>query len=122
MYSFERRRYESHRNLLSAASVVSGLLQICSGAGNLLQLELLGEFLVELLKLRHQLLAGRDDRLLWRDDAVGLYTQLESREQWVRDLVAGEEDVIGLDELCAEEVAEGVVLLVEGKHRGIWDA
>lgn len=97
------------------------LLQISSSAGDLLQLELLGELLVELLKLRHQLLAGSDDRLLWLDDAVCLHAQLEGREERVGNLVTGEEDVVRLDELCAEEVAEGVVLLVEGEHRSIWD-
>ena len=40
----------------------------------------------------------------------------------MRDLVAGEEDVRGLDELGAQQVAEGVVFFVEGEEGGVGDA
>ena len=62
------------------------------------------------------------DRLLRAYIAVGLHAELEGGEQRVRDLVAGEEDVLGFDEFGAQEVAERVVFFVEGEHGGVWDA
>lgn len=89
---------------------------------NLLELPLLGELLIQHLQLLHQLLASLHHRLLRADLSIRLHAKLEGSEERVRDLVAGEEDVLGLHELCAEEVAEGVVFLVEGEHRCVRDA
>lgn len=98
------------------------ILQIASSTGNLLQLHLLRELLIKLTELLDQILACIDNCLLWRNLAVGLHTELEGREKWVRNLVAGEEDVVCLGELCAQEVTECVILLVECEHGGIGDA
>nr|POE63291.1 hypothetical protein CFP56_04194 [Quercus suber] len=84
--------------------------------GDLLELELLGELLVELLQLVDEVLAGLHDGLLGRDGAVGLDAQLEHREQRMRHLVGGEDDVRRLDELRPQQVAQRVVLLVEREH------
>ena len=93
-----------------------------TSTSNLLELELLGELLIKLAELLHDLATSVDDSLLRTDLSVGLHTELEGSEKWMWDLVAGEEDVLRLGELCAEEVAESVVLLVEGEHGRIWDA
>ena len=89
---------------------------------NLLELPLLRELLIQHLQLLHQLLTSLHHRLFWTDFSIGLHAELERREEWVWDLVAGEEDMLGLYELCAEEVAEGVVFLVEGENRGVGHA
>ena len=96
--------------------------KISTSTSNLLQLHFLRELLVELTQLLDQVLASVDDCFLWCDLAVCLNSKLESGEEWVRDLVAGEEDVVCFGELCAKEVAECVVFLVECEHRGIGDA
>lgn len=72
------------------------ILKIASSTGNLLQLHLLRELLVKLTELLDQILACIDNCLLWSNLAVGLHTELEGREKWVRNLVAGEEDVVCL--------------------------
>ena len=96
--------------------------KITASTSNLLQLHFLRELLVELTQLLDQVLASVDDCLLWCDFAICLNSKLEGGEEWVRDLVAGEEDVVCFGELCAKEVAECVVFLVECEHRGIGDA
>jgi hypothetical protein len=112
----------------SPASCASRFRILCPPLGvrlradNLLQLPLIRERAVELGELQDQLLARIRHRLLRRDLAVGAHAQLEGSEQRVRHLVGGEDDVRRLDELGAQEVGEGVVLLGEGEHGRIFDA
>lgn len=89
---------------------------------NLLQFPLLGELLIQHLQLLDQLLARLHHGLARRHLAVGLHAQFEGREERVRDLVAGEEDVGGFDEFGAQEVAQRVVFFVEGEKGGVGDA
>ena len=44
------------------------------------------------------------------------------RNKRVRNFVAGEGDVVVLEETSADQVAQGVILLVEGEDRGGGDA
>jgi hypothetical protein len=87
--------------------------------GHLLQLKLLGELLVELLKLVDQLLASLDNSGLGSDLAVGVNAELERGEERVGDFVGGEGDVVHAEQLVAQHVGHGVVLLVEGKEGGV---
>lgn len=101
---------------------VSCSSHISTSTRNLFELPLLRELLIQALQLLHEVLASLHDRLLAADLAVGLHAQLEGREQRVRDLVGGVDDVRRLDELGAQQVGEGVVFFVEGEHGGVWDA
>lgn len=89
---------------------------------NLLQLPFLSEFLIELLELSYKVLACLDDCVSRAQLPVCLHAHVEDGEQRVRDLVGGEDDVRGFDELRAEEIAERVVLLVESEHGRIRNA
>lgn len=106
-------RHESSRSNIHAA-----VRHTCS---HLLQLKLLRELLIEVLQLSDELVAGLHDELLWRGLAVGVYAEHEGRKERVRDLVGDEADVLHAEELVAEKVGEGVVLLVEGELSGIRD-
>ena len=97
-------------------------LNIPTSNGNLLQLPLLGELLIEHLQLLDELLTRADHRLLGTDLPIGLHAQFEGGEEWVWDLVAGEEDVRVFGEVRAEQVAQGVVFFVEGEEGGVGDA
>ena len=88
---------------------------------HLLQLELLGELLVELLKFSDELAAGLDNGGLGSDLAVGVDAELESGKERVRDFVGGEGDVLHAEQLVAQHVGEGVVLLVESEESGVRD-
>lgn len=88
---------------------------------HLLELELLGELLIELVKLGDELAAGLDEGVLRGDLAVGVDAQLEGGEERVRDLVGGEGDVVGAVQLVAQHVGQRVVFLVEGEERGVGD-
>lgn len=72
------------------------------------------------MQIRDDILAGPHNRLLWCNRAIGLDTQLERREQRVRDFVRGENNVLVLEQALREEVAERVVFLVEGEDCGVW--
>ena len=50
-----------------------------------------------------------------------MHPQLECREQWMRDFVGGEGDVRCFEQLCAQQVTEGVVFFVEGEEGGVCD-
>ena len=89
---------------------------------NLLQLPLLGELLVQLLQLLDDVGTGLDDGVLGADLSVGLDAQLDRGEEWMRRLVGCEQDVWRLDEVMAEKVADGVVLLVQSEESRIGDA
>jgi hypothetical protein len=80
------------------------------------------EALVELGEILNDVAAAMDDRLLGCDGAVGLDAELEGREEGVRHLVGGEHDGGVLEEALREQVAEGVVLLVERKDSRVGDA
>lgn len=67
-------------------------------------------------------MARLQDRLLRRLLPIRLHTKFEHREQWVRHLICGEEDVLRLDELVAEKVCEGMIFLVESEQGGVWYA
>lgn len=71
-----------------------------TGSSDLLQLPFLGKFLVQLLQLVDQVAAGLDNGLLRRNTAISLHTQLECREERVRNLVGDKYDVLGLGQLC----------------------
>jgi len=88
---------------------------------HLLQLEFLGELLVELLELGDELTTGLDNGGLGSDLAVGVDTELERGEERVRDFVGGEGDVLHAEQLVAQHVSKGVVLLVEGEESGVGD-
>ena len=89
--------------------------------GHLLQLKLLGELLVELLKFSDELATGLDNGGLGSDLAVGVDAELKSGEEGVRDFVGGEGDVLHAEQLVAQHVGEGVVLLVECEESGVRD-
>lgn len=88
---------------------------------HLLQLELLGELLVEFLELGDELTAGLDQGRLGGDLAVGVDAELKGGEQRMRDLVGGEGDVLEAEELVAQHVGEGVVFFVEREQGGVSD-
>lgn len=46
---------------------------------------------------------------------------MDSRDEWMRDFIAGEGNAAVLQEAGADEVAEGVVFLVEGEDGGRGD-
>lgn len=48
----------------------------------------------------------------------GLGMGLDLRDEWMRDFVSGEGNAAVLQETSADEVAEGVVFLVEGEDGG----
>lgn len=50
------------------------------------------------------------------------FRERDVREKRMRDLVAGEGDVVALQEAGAKHVAEGVVFFGEGEEGGGWDA
>ena len=74
------------------------------------------------MQVGDDVLAALDYRLLGGDAAVGGDAQLERRKERVRDLVGGEDDVVVLEQALREQVAERVVLLVEGEDGGVGDA
>jgi hypothetical protein len=80
------------------------------------------EAFVQFGQVVNDLAAGVDDRLLGCNGAVGLDAELEGREEGVGHLVGGEHDGVVLEEALREEVAERVVLLVEGEDGGVGDA
>lgn len=84
-----------------------------SSARNLLQLPFLGELLIQLLQVLHNIGTGLDDGLLGRQTAVCLYSELEVGEQRMRYSVRGEDDLWRFDESAAEEIAECVVFFLE---------
>jgi hypothetical protein len=86
---------------------------------HLLQLELLGELLIELLKFSDELATGLDNGGLGSDLAVGVDAELESGKERVRDFVGGEGNVLHAEQLIAQHVGEGVVLLVESEESGV---
>jgi hypothetical protein len=88
---------------------------------HLLQLELLGELLIELLKFSDELATGLDNGGLGSDLAVGVDAELESGKERVRDFVGGEGNVLHAEQLIAQHVGEGVVLLVESEESGVRD-
>ena len=89
--------------------------------GHLLQLELLGELLVELLEFGDEFAAGLDNGGFGSDFAVGVDAELEGGEERVRDLVGREGDVLHAEQLVTQHVGERVVLFVEGEESGIGD-
>ena len=63
--------------------------------------------------------AGLDDGVLGCNRAVSRDADFDRREERVGHLVGGEGDVVVLEEALGQEVAEGVVLLVEREDCGI---
>jgi hypothetical protein len=60
---------------------------------------------IQHLEVLHHVPAAADDRLLGRDRPVCLHAQLERREERVRHLVGGEDDVVVFQEALREQVA-----------------
>lgn len=85
------------------------------------QLELLGELAFQRAAVADEFFASLGERLLRGERAIGLDAEVEFGEQRMRDLVAGEPDVRILVELVFEEVAEGVVFLVEVEDGAVGD-
>jgi hypothetical protein len=125
----KRRRYASKASPIPFRFVNrifvanEGTLDVNSTGGHvgshLLQLELLGELLVELLQLGDELAASLDDGGFGSDLAVGVNAELEGGEERVRDFVGGEGDVVHAEQLVAQHVGEGMVLFVEGEESGV---
>lgn len=123
MHQDRQRQFPTFRLMNLAASqgnsdVKSAVRHVGS---HLLQLELLGELLVEFLELGDELTAGLDQGRLGGDLAVGVDAELEGGEQRVRDLVGGEGDVLEAEELVAQHVGESVVFFVEREQGGVSD-
>ena len=132
----KRHRYalkapSSHHDLLPSDAptrlplsplVLQAHLELPPLPSNLPHLPLLRELLVQPLQLLHKLIARLHHRLLGRHLAIRLHAQLEDREERVRDLVGGEEDVRRAGQLVAEQVAESVVFFVEGEEGCVGDA
>jgi hypothetical protein len=115
-FRFVRQIFRSQsRHFLDVESTVGHV------SSHLLQLEFLGELLVELLQLGDELAASLDNGGFGSDLAVGVDAELEGGEERVRDFVGGESDVVHAEQLVAQHVGEGVVLLVEGEESGVRD-
>lgn len=89
-------------------------------ASNLLQLPFLRELLIQLLQILNNIGASLNNGIFGAQLAISLNAQLDVGEEGVRGLVGSEEDVGGLVEVVAEEIAESVVLLVQGEESSIW--
>lgn len=96
----------------------------CSLVGlcNLLQLPLAGELLLDDLEGADGLAAGGDDGFLGADAAICLHAQVEVWEKRMGHLVAGEEDFLVAEEAVSDDVAEGVVFLLEVEDDTVGDA
>lgn len=94
---------------------VEAILLLLGGPDHLAQLELLGELAREGAQVLDEIVAGRDDGVLGSDLAVGLHTQEELGDQWMRDLVSSKQHVGVLQQTRAQQVAQRVVLFVERK-------
>lgn len=81
-----------------------------------------GETVIQFLQILYNVLTAADDGVLGRNRAIGLDPKLEGCEEWVGDLVCGEDNVVILEKALGEEVAECVVFLVERKDGGVGDA
>lgn len=91
-------------------------------ADNALAQPLGREALLQLLQVLNDVPATLDNGVLGRNGAVGGDAQLEGREQRVRDLVGGEDDVVVLEEALGDKVTERVVFAVEGEDGCVGDA
>jgi hypothetical protein len=74
------------------------------------------------IKLHDNVGAAFNDRILGCHAAVRRDTEFESREQWMRDFVCGEDDVVILEEALGNQVTERVVFFVEGEDASVGDA
>jgi hypothetical protein len=91
-------------------------------ADNLLAEPLGREALLQQLKVLDDIPAALDNGILGGDGAVGRDAELEGREQRMRDLVRGEDNVVVLEEALRQEIAERVVFLVKGEDGRVGDA
>jgi hypothetical protein len=91
-------------------------------ADNALAQPLGREALLQLLEVLNDVATALDDGVLGGNGAVGGDAQLEGREEWVRNLVGGEDNVLVLEEALGNEVAERVVFAVEGEDGRVRDA
>lgn len=74
------------------------------------------------MEVLHNLLAAPQDGFLGCKTPIGLHAELERREQRVGDFVCGEEDEGIFVEALRDQVAESVVLFVEGEEGGVGGA
>lgn len=114
-----RREQPKHR--LKVVLLTRNALGFTLG-DNLLAEPLLLEAVVESLKILNNVPASADDGVFGGDGAIGLDAELEGSEERVGHLVRGEADVVVLEEALGEQVAERMILLVEGEDGGIRDA
>jgi hypothetical protein len=117
-FSFRQVKHIFRNQSRHFSDVETTVRHVC---GHLLQLKLLGELLVELLKLVDQLLASLDDGSLGSDLSIGVNAELECSEERVRDFVGSEGDVVHAEQLVAQHVGHGVVFLVEREESGVGD-
>lgn len=80
---------------------------------HLAQLILLRKLPTQDLHVANQGLAAVHQRLLWAYRAVSLHTEFEFREERMRDLVTGKDDVGVFEEMRAEDVGKRVIFLIE---------
>ena len=91
-------------------------------ARNLLQFPLFSEFSTQRIQIRDAILARLQYRILGTDTAVRRDAQVEGCEERVRHAVGGELDELVLVQALRDEVAEGVVFLVEGEDGRVGDS
>lgn len=132
--------HELARGEVSWASLVLSLLLVCD-VGHLAKLKLLGEVARQDAKLLDDGLANLNHGLTRSNLTIGLDTQLEVGGQRVGNLervsncdsgealfsmqkayLVGRENDTGVSEkTAAQQVGQGVVLLVESEDRGGWE-
>ena len=108
--------------LSPVAVEMRALSDVSTSDRDLLELPFFSELLIKLLQLFHQLLASRNYCLLRADLSICLHSQLEDRKERVRNLVACEQDVWVLSQVCAEQIAECVVFFVEREESCVRNA
>jgi hypothetical protein len=91
-------------------------------ADNLLAEPLGLEAALQGVKVHDDVTAALDDGVLRCDGAVSGDAEFEGREQWVGNLVCGEDDIVVLEEALGDQVAERVVFFVEGEDGRVGDA
>ena len=77
---------------------------------------------LEHLEVLHNVPAASEDSILGCDRAVGRDAQLERGKERVRNLVGRKGDFLVLEQPLREQVAQRVVLLVEGENGSVGNA